>query len=272
MNSHNILDKEINMKPKEDNPMLVDFRELPKEERWNACLAALKRDYTLDIKSACRLLMCSRSWFDKNIHPFIHNIYLSQHYAGLAGRALEEISMTSSVWLHAKEFEDLILSHITNVTRRTINVPIEVLIDPDKIEDFRTRYREIDEDTALLRSIKSEMKKKLMEESLSSTGKILCNDFPALCNDRTKSPAVPFNISHLDISKLIAVHDMKNYGDTDEEMHRKLFCAGACRLELHINGSNKIYYYLPEDPVFSHADDTVKMLPIRYDKFLELFA
>ena len=259
------------MKPKEDNPMLVDFRELPDDERWGACLNALKTDYTLDIKSACKYLMCSRSWFDKNIHPFIHNIYLSQRYAGLAGRALEEINMTSSVWLHAKEFEDLILSHITSVTRRTISVPIEALInpDPDKIEDFRTRYREIDEDTALLRSIKNEMKKELLEGCLSSTGKILYSDFPALYNKRTTAPAVPFNISHIDISKLMSVHDMKDYGDTDEEVHRKLFCSGACRMELHINDSSKVYYYFPEDPVFPHADDTVMMIPVRYDKFLE---
>lgn len=257
------------MKPKEDNPMLIDFHELPKEERWNACLKALKNDYTLDIKGACKMLMCSRTWIKKYIQPYVHNIYLSQHYTYIAGHSLGEENLSSSVWLHAKEFEKHVLSHITNVTRQTISVPIELLIDPDKVEVFRMRYIEIDQNPMLMRSIKNKEINELIEGCLSLTGKILYIDFPALYNNRTKAPAVPFNISNLDISKLMAAHDMKDYGDTDEEVYRELFCIGACRLELHVNESKKIYYYLPEDPVFSHADDTVMMIPVRYDKFLE---
>ena len=68
---------------------------------------------------------------------------------------------------------------------------------------------------------------------------------------------------------MISVHDLKDYGDCDEEIYRQLFLTGCYRLEINIPGedeilSKKVYYLKPEPP-----KDSVELIPISFQDYLK---
>lgn len=284
------------MERKNDN-MLVSFDDIQEDYCWDACLHALETEYTLSLKSACRLLKCSRSWVQKYVRPHVHYVFLSRgiidgkrkrrapDYARIASVRLKK-KFTESTWLNRSEFEALIRKNMT-WSRQTIAVPIELFMDDD---NFQEKYFQIME--ALNSAYQSEkisfyeidkLKNEcevLIQNSLSKTGKVY---YLAQANKyrRSETPAVVCDpLVEFELKDLQAVHDLKNYGDTDEEIYRDLFEKGCYRLELQLsdaegNVSKKIYYLdrtKQEEKIWQRVgiDRSVKLVPMQFGKFVEM--
>lgn len=256
------------------NPMLVTFDK--EEEKWNKCLVALNTEYDLTIKEMCNILKCSRSWANKYLKPHLHYIYISNgsgkspDYLQIASSELEK-QMTETTWYSRKEFEALIKNHITSITRQTKKIPIEKLIKPKYINDFKNEFPKIETLKELINNgdIKNYMKLvKLRDEVINKygteIGKKMWKDKPSeYCRTKTTTILCDLNPNDIDLNKLQAVHDLKNYGDTDEEIYRLLFKKGTYRLVLElpdIDGevSQKVYYLEENDNLITQEEVLVK--------------
>lgn len=271
------------MKNIDKYPKLCTFEELPKELRWDACISALQDDFTLSFRDACKILKCNRAWVSRYIRPNCLHIYLSAgagkspNYLQLAAARLDR-EMRESIWFNTAEFEALIKENISSCTRQTIAVPIEWLIDADKIEMFQDEYKE---KSSEIRNAKNpfelarliEQKKELIKVYLNEIGKVIYTNLPNKYK-RTATSTVSIDIPEFGLEELIAAHDLKDYGDSDEEIYRGLFTTGACRLEIKIPDqdgcvSKKIYYLNCNDGI--DLRETVEVLPIAYADYIQFF-
>ena len=263
--------------------MLVNYQELAPDKRWAACLRDLDRTYTTSIRDACVILKTHRNWVQKYVRPHVHYIYLSNgagksaNYVRAAASTLQK-EIRDSVWLHTKEFEDLIRSGFNSCTRQTINIPMEWLIEPDKIDDFQREYRELYQKMRkepLLHFQIAQKMKQLVMQNAHSVGKTVYRNAPSIYKRAEVSP-VKCEIPEFALTELLAVHDMKEYGDTDEDIYRMLFQGGCYRLSLALpdsdgNESEKIYYLSGKEK-FKHREDSVGNVLIRYVDYLQFFA
>ena len=104
-------------------------------------------------------------------------------------------------------------------------------------------------------------------------GKIVYENLPSKYK-RSNTPAIPIDVPKFDMEELVAVHDLKDYGDSEEDIYRNLFTAGACRMEIQIsdqkgNKSKKIYYLYISDKI--DFGSTVERLPIAYEDYLKFW-
>lgn len=252
-------------------PTLVSFEELPKESRWEACLEALNSEYTLPFRKACRILKCSRDWISKYIKPNCHYIYLTNrfgrraNYYAIAQRRLG-LEEKDSVWFNEDEFKNMIMSSITSCTRQTISIPVEFFIRPNQLERFRIEYVEA-------RDGKESQLEKMEEAVEKYATDIGWNLWKTMASPyaRGKSPVISVTVPSFELESMMAVHDLKNYGDTDEMIYRDLFRMGAIRIEISIPDkdgciSRKIFYLEPDDDV--NLNNTVEPILINYSDYI----
>lgn len=271
----------------EKYPKLNTFSELPKGQRWEACISALENDYTLSFRGACRILKCNRAWVSRYIRPNCSHIYLSPgvsvgksspNYLRLAAARLGVDNLKDSIWFNRAEFENLIRENIVSCTRQTIVVPIEWLIEHDRILEYRNAYNakmneiKCTTDQAEINRLLKE-KDELVIPYLNQVGRAIYDNKPNKYK-RTATKGTKADMPEFELKDLHAVHDMKNYGDTDEEIYRDLFMEGACRLELKIPDqdgcvSKKIYYLYCDDGI--DLENTIEKIPIAYEDYIRFF-
>lgn len=268
------------------NEMLESFEYLPKENRWKACMEAMDSTYTISVKEVCRLLMCDRSWVSKYVRPHVHYIYIASgagknaNYLQAASKMLGK-QMTESVWLHTQEFKELIYSHIEKCTRQTIAVPRELLIRAEAIPEFQEQYRKLEEQGKQFAEkgnldgymLVMESINKLMEEYMHDIGKQICEKLPSAYK-RTETEAVDCRVPEFSLEDWTCVPDMKDYGDSDEEIYRRLFQQGYYRMEMVLTDANekqsrKIYHLKPKDGNFG-VQDSVGSILIGYREYIKL--
>lgn len=270
-----------------NNKMLVSFQHLPKEERWQACLDALQRDYTLSFKAMCRVLKCSREWARRYLKPHLHYIYLSNG-AGQKANFIKAANMflnehkTESTWFSKLEFEELIKSHIVEVTRQTIRIPLELIIREDMLEHFSSEFipsadivKKMLEGAPASEIEKMVAKREaVINECATQKGLYLYNN-QANMYKRTSSKAVKCSLEdfRFSISELEAVHDLKQYGDSDEEIYRRLFNQGVYKLVLRIPDENnicsdRVYYYEADDGL--NLRDSIETILVNYSDYVNL--
>ena len=268
-------------KSKKDNPMLVNF------DKWEDCVTALNEDYTLTLKDMCKILKCSRAWATRYLKPHLRYIYVGNgagkgaNYLLKAKTMLERVDMNETTWYSKKEFEELIKSNLELCTRQTILVPIEKLIEIDKLESFLKVFTSIE---TILEEFKNNENIEWLEQAINKHDQFIeqnidmkykdtYKDLPS-CYKRTLSTSVPYemNLEAFDLHKLIAVHDIKDYGDCDETIYRKLFLKGCVRTVLRLPDkfgeiSEKIYYYEPEDDFLDYEESVEKIL-VKYNNYV----
>ena len=270
-------------KSKKDNPMLVNF------EQWEDCVNALDEEYTLTLKDMCKILKCSRAWATRYLKPHLHYIYVgngagkSANYLLKAKAMLGRSDMNETTWYSKKEFEELIKNNLGQCTRQTILVPIEKLIDVDKLAFFLKTFTPLD-------AIIEEFKKneniewlnhtinehdQIIEQNIDARFKDAYKDLPS-CYKRTLSPVIPIqkDFKEFDLHNLIAVHDIKEYGDCDETIYRKIFLKGCVRTVLRLpdqNGeiSEKVYYVDLKDE-FDEYNDSVEKILVKYSNYVSV--
>ena len=270
-------------KSKKDNPMLVNF------EQWEDCVNALDEEYTLTLKDMCKILKCSRAWATRYLKPHLHYIYVGNgagknaNYLIKAKAMLGRADMSETTWYSKKEFEELIKSNLGQSTRQTILVPIEKLINVDKLDSFLKIFKPLD---AILEEFKNNENIEWLEQAINKHDQFIeqnidmkykdtYKDLPS-CYKRTLSPSVPYemNFEAFDLHKLIAVHDIKDYGDCDETIYRSLFLKGCVRTVLRLPDkygeiSEKIYYIEPKDEFDGYTESVEKIL-VKYSNYVSV--
>lgn len=235
---------------------------------WGEVLDALENDYTLSIRDVCRLLKASRQWVNRYIIPHVDAIYLNsnrrgefqigQNWVKMAARALDREDMTESTWLHKEQVYDLLRRSVVSVTKQIKSVPLVWLIDEGSREGY---LRESEALKERLKTIHNPVEgKELVVQLAALPGRYIDKDGLALlnthCGITQRGTAERLAVEYpgeFDPAKWVAAHDIKDYGDTDEDVYRRLFRGGYVRIELCIpdkNGEagNKTYYV--EDPTF----------------------
>lgn len=281
------------------NSMLVTFEDIKPELRWQSCLSELESDYTLSIRQICKILMSNRSWVNRFIKPNVHHIYLSNgkgakrgvNYVDLAAQYLER-EMTESVWFNADEFINLIKNNIS-CSRQTARVPIEILISSEHLQNFLKEHITLNYINKSCKTISERMqaykqRNEVLKKYCSPIGRKVLEDLPDK-SKRRLTPAVTCALPELDLLKsldreyrssifnyneLIAVHDIKDYGDTDEEIYRLLFENGLYRVELNlpdINGvmSQKVFYI--NDKEDFKIKNSVEYITISYADYCKFY-
>ncbi len=277
------------------NPMLISFEEYPPDKRWEKCLGLLIYEYTLTIKDICQILKCSRAYFDRYIKPFLHYIYISNgagnspNFLFWANYKLEELRieryLTATTYFSRDEFENYMKSHIIDVTRQTIRVPIEKIVRQGQIDEFVEAFRDYTSDAinmslqdalskgmkpSKIRNSRKELESKrheIIARYLSSNGLDIYTNLPSKYK-RNKTERVncitKLNIETLNLGNLLSVHALKDYGDAEEEIYRKIFTSGYYRILFSFsdekgNISEKVYYLPP---------DNDKVLPTQLEHIL----
>ena len=260
-----------------EHPMHITFEEIPREMRWQACLEALKTEYTLSTKDICRMLKCSRSWMTRYIKPHVHYIFISNLFSSkdlidFWGKAYRQGYMDrsdkSNAWYSKNELMALLKSSVKSCTRQTICLPMEELIDPSCIDGYKRERKTLIEKYLDYDISRQEMDEILINHYGSERGRFLWKTRPRR-DKRTECPRVDVCDEFQDafFEELATISSLKNYGDSDEEMYRDLFLSGATRIELAIPDkdgcfSEKVYYYRPEIDPYSESFVTV-----RYDHY-----
>ena len=235
---------------------------------WDEVLNALEHDYTMSIRDVCRLLKASRPWVNRYIKPHVDTIYLNsnrrgeyqigQNWVKLAAQLLEREEMTDSTWFHTKALYALLERSVVSVTKQTKSVPLVYLIDEMQREGY---LKERDELRARLNKvITAKEEQDLIAQLVNLPGRYIDEDGLELmkhhCGITQRGKVERIDVDYpgeFDPTKWIAAHDIKDYGDTDEDVYRHLFRRGCIRIEICIPDAdgvpgNKIYYV--EDPMF----------------------
>ena len=83
--------------------------------------------------------------------------------------------------------------------------------------------------------------------------------------------AWPVPLPDTPINEWMAVHDLKGYAGVDETIYRRLFAAGAYRIEIQVpaltgEASKKVYYVNDPEPLTGIISDGI-IVPIRLWQF-----
>lgn len=256
----------------------------PIRRTWTETIMALEDDYTLSIRDVCHLVKASRQWVNKYIRPHVDVIYLSSGKRGeyntgrdwvkMAAQILNREDMTESIWFHKGQLYELLKRSVVSVTKQTKDVPITALM----AEADRPRYRKEKEEIfkRLSEADKANDKeefRRLNAEMLGLNAKYIDQAGLDLLEQRAsivKRGAVPrIDVPYpgeFDPSIWVSCSDIKDYGDTDEDIYRWLFSTGAIRIELafsDVNGEigTKIYYVPDPEPIPNIEDDINYPIP-----------
>lgn len=266
------------------------MRKRDKNLEWSAALEALNSTHTTTIKDICRQLKASRGWVNEYITPHISEskIYLPTgrgegsngvNWAYIAAKALNRPDLTEANWYKTEDYLKFIESSISKITRQTIYLPVEMFVK-DK-EEFAVLYKRYEEKIIGIineglnaKNIKAYSRLIFEQNGLWKTMLAEENETVVMAGDcagvgRSKVEHIPCEINVMEnIAHWIAPHDIKGYGDTDEEVFRRFFKHGYYRLEFLIEGKSgksarKVYYL--EDvnlPKHQYVDQYFTM---RYD-------
>lgn len=240
---------------------------------WQEILEALRETHTTSIRDACELLKVSRPWVNRYIRPHVDAVYLNsgrrgdhqtgQNWVRMAAIALDKEDMTESTWLHTGQILVLLESSLVSVTKQTKRVPVSNLITGDdrKAEYCARRTELLLQAKELWSKPSAEAEKKGLE--LYQQADLLhleyVDEAAAKLLERPCGITKRGEVERIDVEYpgqinpacWIAPHDIKGYGDTDEEVYRRFFREGCIRLELTVPDADgavgsKVYYI--EDP------------------------
>lgn len=245
----------------------VNYNSKGEVMKWDDVLDALRTTHTIGTKRICESLKVSRTWVNKYISPHVHSIYISNgivaektvsvRWTKIAekeiGRELKE-----TTWYHEQEFLDLLSQHIT-ISKQMKKIPIEILYkDPDGykskrellLNEYKIENRKKDSDKKKLKQLQLELIK-LAEESFNDGGKKLLADGLVEITKRKEAEPVSVEVPEGFVRETLEYwttpHSEKNYGDSDEKVHRKFFREGYLKMVLELPDADgvvgkKVFY------------------------------
>lgn len=250
-----------------------------KNLEWQTILEALQTTHTLSVRMICNLMKASRYWVNDYITYRMedYKIYLpcgrgntlnKKNWIAIAAKTLNRPNMTEANWYNRSKFMELIENSISSVTRQTIRIPVEVFVN-DKI-GFRDRYNECEvalneiqrqffeeKSDKLLSKYNAKLfeQQNLWREMVDEKLTVILSAGECASKGRSKVERTPVDIDVMPyIEKWVSPHDIKGYGDTDEEIFRKFFEEGYYRIELKLTSREekqcrKVFYLKDENPI-----------------------
>ena len=246
---------------------------------WHDVLVSLQTTHTTSIRKICQDLKCHRTWVNKYIVPYVSdnaitlaNGYGSKNNNGntakvnwcwAASAALGK-EIRERTWIDTDKYLQFLLDNV-RCSRQTIRVPLESFFTPGSLESYKKKENILFEqmDKALKEQDFKLAKdfSKLIEQSrfdfMEEQNAEFLKSQEANPRDRNKLPAVPVScpwksLKEVDLKSLwMAPHDIKEYGDVDENIYRRFFSTGCIRLSFEFENedgtkSQKVFYV--EDP------------------------
>lgn len=251
-------------------------------ESWEALIDALRDEYTISFKGACRILKASRSWVNRYVRPFVRSTYIRNNRRGdktngvnwvrMAALKLDK-PMTESIWFNTQDFYGYIRSYVISCTKQTKLVPMTFLMPPDQVEEYVKKREALRAKMKEPKSI-TQFLADLQEYELLYNDYITNNaDVHALLDaavkttERSKVEPVAVPLPEGFYNTWHAPHELKDYGDADETLYRSLFRRGCIRIELGLPDENgcvgsKIFYVDDPDPIEApHAEEENFIVP-----------
>lgn len=240
---------------------------------WEHLLQALEDEYTISLKDVCKMLKVSRNWVNEYIRPYVKAIYISNGYG--AGKTdwvkIASIELnkpfTESLWFHEKDFYSYVYKNISSVTKQVKKVPKVYFMTDENRKEYLDEYAQIQKNIEMENNIK---KKLQMIKTLGNCDRKYIKDDidikkmiqdKAIHTKRNDTCRISVPMPDIAISEWQAVHDIKEYGDIDETIYRKLFMEGYIRIELkfpdktNTNIGNRIYYVPDPEPIKANLDN-----------------
>ena len=235
---------------------------------WKETLHLLDTEYTTSIKDVCQTLKTSREWVNRYIRPHARTIYVNTNnydsdkkrktnYLFVASKTIGK-ELVGSTWMHTGDVNNLLLQSIVSCTKQTKYIDVACLMTRSDAQDYCRKYKVLLDDmkhSVLFPHRFAELYKKSISlhlEYLDADAQELLKNQCSV-TERTKVDRIDVAYPRHTNPQFgwIAIHDIKEYGDTDEAVYRKLFREGAIRIELAVPDANgicgqKVYYI--EDP------------------------
>lgn len=272
------------------------------EDSWEELLEKLRTDYKLSIRDICEILKASRSWVNKYIRPHCDSVYINSNIrgekrTGISWQRIASIQLgleeplTESIYLNYNDFFNLMYDSIYSITKQTKLVPAILLVD-NKAE-YKKEYAKINDEIIELNiqldaKLKEDKHKaidiacqiadletkrdRLHLEFMSAAKRLIVVTGQASIVERSKAEAMDFSEYYkkhsCDISEFMAPHDVKSYGDTDEQVYRTFFKRGCVRFELHFTDKltgeigKKVFYVPDPEPLIVPEEDSEYNYPM----------
>lgn len=220
---------------------------LSRKDRYNPLKRApeeieylLTYSHKTRIKEICKMLKCSRPFVNDNIIRYFDKsedyVFVCDNY--LVNPTLANDATLNGKWYNTKKIEQFIRDAIVEVSVQTITVDASYFIEnqdlatewAEKYDQLMVRYRN---------DISSNSKNKNKGIIALHYDQLFDNlnnqyfnldeyeDMIAKYNKRGDAPSVDITsdelINSIDLYDLVSVPSLKDYGDVDEEVYRRLF-------------------------------------------------
>lgn len=189
------------------------------------------------IKEICKMLKCSRPFVNDNIIRYFCNpedyVFVCDNH--LINPTLANETTLNGKWYNTQKIEQFIRNAIVEVSVQTITVDASYFIDGQELADeWAEKYDQLMDDYH--NDISSSKNKGVIalhyDQLFDNLNDQYFNldeheDLIAKYNHRGDAPAIDITsdelINSIDLYDLVSVPSLKDYGDVDEEVYRKLF-------------------------------------------------
>lgn len=188
------------------------------------------------IKEICKMLKCSRPFVNDNIIRYFDNPedYVFVHDNPLINPNLANEVTLNGKWYDTKKIEQFIRDAIVEVSVQTITVDASYFIKTQELaNEWAEKYDRLmddyhDDDTFENKGEKALHYDQLFDDLNSQYFNLdECEDMIAKYNKRGDSPSVDITndelINNINLYDLVSVPSLKDYGDVDEDVYRRLF-------------------------------------------------
>ena len=192
------------------------------------------------IKEICKMLKCSRPFVNDNIICYFYDPedYVFVHDNYLVNPTLANDATLNGKWYNTQKIEQFIRDAIVEVSVQTITVDASYFIESqEKADEWAEKYDRLMDEYHNDISSNSKNKNKgvialhydQLFDDLNSQYFNLdeYEDMIAKYNKRGDSPSVNVTndelINNINLYNLVSVPSLKDYGDVDEEVYRRLF-------------------------------------------------
>lgn len=188
------------------------------------------------IKEICKMLKCSRPFVNDNIIRYFYDpedyVFVCDNH--LVNPTLANEATLNGKWYNTKKIEQFIRDAIVEVSVQTITVDASYFIESQDLAiEWTEKYDQLMDEYHNDDSFENKGEKALyydrLFDKLNAQYFILdeYEDMIAKYNHRGDAPSVDITndelINNINLYNLVSVPSLKDYGDVDEDVYRRLF-------------------------------------------------
>lgn len=188
------------------------------------------------IKEICKMLKCSRPFVNDNIIRYFCNpedyVFVCDNH--LINPTLANEATLNGKWYNTEKIEQFIREAIVEVSTQTITVDASYFIEnQDLAIEWAEKYDQLMDEYHNDDSFENKGEKALYYDQLFDNLNLQYfdldrhKDMIAKYNKRGDAPSVDITndelVNSIDLYNLVSVPSLKDYGDVDEDVYRRLF-------------------------------------------------